>query len=149
MKKFLLLLIGLVLYSTIQAQDKVKHYQVSGQVTERITGNGVPFATVIISNDSINLKKAQACDVSGRFSFDLDVPIRYNLTISSVGFKEFTLPVLITELKTVHGYVLLCINCNKRNLSKHLQGIVCFCFRIRLYTVNNLVRVDLDQRFLS
>jgi outer membrane receptor for ferrienterochelin and colicin len=105
MKKFLLLLIGLVLYSTIQAQDKVKHYQVSGQVTERITGNGVPFATVIISNDSINLKKAQACDVSGRFSFDLDVPIRYNLTISSVGFKEFTLPVLITELKTDLGKI--------------------------------------------
>jgi outer membrane receptor protein involved in Fe transport len=105
MKKLLLLSIGISLYLTIQAQNKVTHYQLSGQVTERITGNGVPFATVIVSNDSIKLKKAQACDVSGRFSFDLNVPVKYNLTISSVGFKEFTMPVLIKGLKTDIGKI--------------------------------------------
>jgi outer membrane receptor protein involved in Fe transport len=105
MKKIFLLFIGISSFLTLKSQDKVSHYQLSGQVTEKITGNGVPFATVIISNDSIKLKKAQACDVSGRFSFDLNTSARYNITISSVGFKEFTMPIKISSFKTDLGKI--------------------------------------------
>ena len=105
MKKLILFSMGIFLYLTIQAQEKVTRYQLTGQVVERITGNGVPFATVIISNDSTKLKKAQACDVSGRFSFDLSESNRYNMTISSVGYKEFTMPVIITSPKTDLGKI--------------------------------------------
>ena len=96
---------GIFLYLAIHAQDKVIRYQLTGQVIERITGSGVPFATVIISNDSIKLKKALASDASGRFSFDLNASVRYNMTITSVGYKELTMPVIITSLKTDLGKI--------------------------------------------
>ena len=105
MKKIILLSMGIFLYLTIQAQDKVTRYQLTGQIVERITGSGVPFATVIITNDSSKLKKAQACDVSGRFSFDLNASITYNMTISSVGYKELTMPVIVTSTKTDLGRI--------------------------------------------
>jgi outer membrane receptor protein involved in Fe transport len=87
----------------VPAQSKLINYQVSGQIVEKLSGNGVPFATVIIKNDSIKEKKAQACDVSGRFSLNLSSPLRYIMTVSSVGYKEFSMPLIISEPKTDLG----------------------------------------------
>jgi outer membrane cobalamin receptor len=107
MKKLLLLSIAISLYLSVHGQNKVKHYELTGQITEKITGNGVPFATVIINNDSLNIKKAQACDASGRFSFDLSEPLRYNLIVSSVGYKEFAMTLKIADLKTDIGKIAI------------------------------------------
>lgn len=106
MRYLCLLLLSFVSVS-LQAQNKATNYQVSGQIIEKITGKGVPFATVIIKNDSIKVKKAQACDVSGHFSFDLNAPHTYIIVVSSVGYKELSMPLTISNLKTDLGKISL------------------------------------------
>ena len=103
MKYLCMLLLSFSISLSILAQSKVINYQVSGQIIEKITGKGVPFATVIIKNDSIKEKKAQACDVSGHFSINMSAPLNYTLIVSSVGYKEFSIPLIISELKTDLG----------------------------------------------
>jgi outer membrane receptor protein involved in Fe transport len=103
MKYFYLLLLSFSVSLSLQAQNKVAGYQVNGQIVEKIKGNGVPFATVIIKNDSIKVKKALACDASGRFSISLSVPLKYTLIVSSIGYKEFSLPIIISQPKTDLG----------------------------------------------
>ncbi len=90
---------------SVSAQEKQPVYHLNGQIVEKITGKGVSFATVIIKNDSIKVKKALACDASGRFSFDLGTPQRYIITISSVGYKELSMPVTVSALKTDLGKI--------------------------------------------
>jgi outer membrane receptor protein involved in Fe transport len=103
MKYLCLLLLSFSVSLSLLAQNKVTNYQVSGQIVEKITGNGVPFATVIIKNDSIKVKKAQACDASGRFSISLSDPLKYTLIVSSIGYKEFSLPFIVSQPKTDLG----------------------------------------------
>ena len=107
MKSFLLFLTCLFLFSSLFAQQNAVKYQVTGQVIENVQGKGVPFATVILKNDSLKVKKAQACDVNGRFSFDLNAPLGYILTVSSVGYKEVTMPVIVSNLKTDVGKITI------------------------------------------
>jgi outer membrane receptor protein involved in Fe transport len=85
------------------AQNKSGNYQIRGQIVEKTSGNGVPFATVIIKNDSIKEKKAQACDASGHFSLNVGARLKYSLTATSVGYKEFSIPVIVAEIKTDLG----------------------------------------------
>ena len=103
MKYLCLFLLCLSVSLPITAQSKVSNYQVRGQIVEKISGNGVPFATVIIKNDSIKEKKALACDVSGHFLINMNAPVKYTLTVSSVGYKEFSIPIILSELKTDLG----------------------------------------------
>lgn len=103
MKYLCVLLISFSASLSLLAQNKVVNYLVSGQIVEKITGNGVPFATVIIKNDSIKVKKAMACDASGRFTLSLSVPVKYTLIVSSIGYKEFSLPFIISQPKTDLG----------------------------------------------
>ena len=105
MRYLCLLLLSFFVSVSLQAQNKATTYQVSGQIVEKITGKGVPFATVIIKNDSIKVKKAQACDVSGHFSFDLNAPNTYIMVVSSVGYKELSMPLTISKLKTDFGKI--------------------------------------------
>ena len=68
MKYLCLSLLCLSISLSLIAQNKSATYQVRGQIVEKLSGDGVPFATVIIQNDSIKEKKAQPCDASGHFS---------------------------------------------------------------------------------
>jgi outer membrane receptor protein involved in Fe transport len=88
-------------------QKKPAIYQVSGQVVEKVSGNGVPYATVVISNDSINEKRAQACDASGRFSLNMKAPLKYKLEVSSIGFSEFKTFFKADGPKTDLGKIIL------------------------------------------
>jgi outer membrane receptor protein involved in Fe transport len=103
MKYFLLLMFCLFLPIAAQAQDKPSNYQVSGQVVEKVSGKGVPYATIVIANDSIKVRKAMACDASGRFTMVLGAPAKYKLTVSSVGYKGFSITIRVTDLKTGLG----------------------------------------------
>lgn len=89
------------------AQSKPVNYQVKGQVIEKLSGNGVPYATVILKNDSIKEKKMQACDVSGHFSITVLTPHNYILTVSAVGYREFSIPVNVFEQMTDLGTLSL------------------------------------------
>lgn len=103
MKYFCVFLLSFSVSLSVIAQNKPVNYQVKGQIVEKLSGNGVSFATVIIKNDSIKVKKAMACDVSGNFSMNLNSPVRYTLTVSSLGYKEFSMDLNISELKTDLG----------------------------------------------
>jgi len=103
MKYLCLLLLSFSISLSLLAQNKPVSYKVSGQIVEKLTGDGVPFATVTIKNDSIKEKKAQACDVSGHFSMNVSARVKYTLTVSSVGYKEFSIPFNVLELKTDLG----------------------------------------------
>src|ERR1035437_4989025 len=107
MKYLSLLLLGLSIPFSLLAQNTPVSYQVRGQIVEKLTGDGVPFATVIIKNDSIKEIKAQACDVSGHFSISLSARIKYTITVSSVGYKGFSIPFNVSELKTDLGKLFL------------------------------------------
>lgn len=107
MKNFFLLMAGLVLFYSLPAQQNVTRYIVSGQVIEKVKGDGVPFATVIIKNDSLKVQKAQACDASGRFSLEINVPQKYIIVVTSVGYKEYSMPVVISQLKTDLGKIAM------------------------------------------
>lgn len=108
MKHFCLSLI-VFLYTSIAAvaQTKTAGYNVNGQVIENTKGEGVPFATVIISNDSLKVKKAQACDASGKFGFKLDIAARYTVVVTSVGYKEKRLFTKIEKANTEIGKITL------------------------------------------
>jgi len=103
MKYLCLFLLTFSVSLSIMAQSKIITYQVGGQVVERISGNGVPFATVVIKNDSIKVKKVQPCDISGYFSINLTSPDNYIVTVTSVGYKEINIPIDVTSLKTDLG----------------------------------------------
>jgi outer membrane receptor protein involved in Fe transport len=107
MKYLCVFLLSASVSLSVLSQNKPINYQVSGQIVEKISGNGVPYATVIIKNDSIKEKKAQVCDVSGQFSLNLSAPLKYTLTVSSVGYKELSMPINVSELKTNLGKISL------------------------------------------
>jgi outer membrane receptor protein involved in Fe transport len=103
MKILSVLLLCFMISFPIVAQNKSTNYQVSGQIIEKISGNGVPYATIIFKNDSIKEKKAMACNALGQFSINLSAKEQYILTVSAIGYKEFSIPVNISELKTDLG----------------------------------------------
>jgi outer membrane receptor protein involved in Fe transport len=103
MKLLLTLLLGFTVSVSLLAENNPVNYQVSGQIIEKLTGKEVPYATVVIQNDSIKAMKVQACDGSGRFSMNLSVPQNYVLNVSAVGFKKSSIPVNVSEQKTDLG----------------------------------------------
>lgn len=103
MKYFCMFLLCLTVSLSLTAQSNTVTYKVNGQIVEKINGKSVPYATIIMKNDSIKAKKVMACDASGRFSLNLNAPEKYILTVSSVGYKEITIPVNVTEPETNLG----------------------------------------------
>ncbi|HNW50935.1 MAG TPA: carboxypeptidase-like regulatory domain-containing protein [Prolixibacteraceae bacterium] len=63
-------------------------YRINGQVVEMKNGNGIPFATILIENDSIPLKKVMATDASGNFTLKVNQPNNYQLTIHRLAIKS-------------------------------------------------------------
>lgn len=89
------------------AQSTPSNYQLSGQVVEKQTGKSIPFATVIVSNDSIQEKKMLACDGSGNFSVIMSSASEYQLMITAVGYKTHITSIRINDLKTELGKILM------------------------------------------
>lgn len=101
--KFLFMLFSLAVSLMMTAQSIPANYQVSGQVIEKQSGKSVPYATIILKNDSIKETRMLACDASGEFSVNLNIPNDYFLTITAVGYKTLTLTVKVYEPKTELG----------------------------------------------
>ncbi len=103
MKKLCLVLLLLLISIHVLPQDKTANYQLSGKVVDSISGEDIPFATVILKTDSVKIFKAMACDGSGQFTFNLAAKEKYILTITAIGYKVISMPVEIAELKTNLG----------------------------------------------
>jgi len=107
MKSLYVFLFCFVIFLPVPAQNKPESYLVTGRVIDNISGDGVPYATIILKNDSIKVKKMLACDLSGQFNISLAVKEKYILIITATGYKEFSMPVKVTEQKTILGKLTL------------------------------------------
>ena len=107
MKLLCVLLLSFTVLLPISAQVKSPSYQVSGLIVGKITGEGVPYATIILKNDSIKVNKMQACDVSGKFVINLNAPDKYSLTVTSIGYTELNITIKVSDLKTNLGKLSL------------------------------------------
>ncbi len=101
--KYIALLLCLSIALSLKGQQNQINYEVSGLIIEKLSGRCVPYATIILKNDSINEKKMQACDALGRFTINLSTPQTYILTVTAVGFKEFNRTIEVSESKTDLG----------------------------------------------
>lgn len=131
MKYLCVLLLCFAVSLPLSAQNKNDIYQVSGQVTDKISGDGVPYATVILKNDSIKVKKALACNPSGQFSISLSSPGKYILTVSATGYKELSMPVNVSEPKTSLGKLSI-------DEGKEMKEVV-------ITAQKPLVKIDIDK----
>ncbi|HPT20640.1 MAG TPA: TonB-dependent receptor [Bacteroidales bacterium] len=103
MKQIFSLVLSIIISSPLFPQTAPTGYQVRGEITERVSGQCVPYATIILVNDSLKEKKILACDVSGHFSVSLDKKAEYILTVTSVGYKTLSIPVNVTDKLTDLG----------------------------------------------
>lgn len=115
----------------LMSQKATPGFTVKGQVVEATTGKSVPYATVILANDTLKVKKAMACDVSGNFSIKADTACRYNLTISSVGYTGITIPVKISSPVTDLGKISMAEGVELKEVSVTAQ--------------KPLVKIDVDK----
>jgi outer membrane receptor protein involved in Fe transport len=122
-----------IIFITLPAlpQNKPAGFLLTGRMIDRIAGDGVPYATVTLKNDSIKVKKMLACDISGQFSVSLEKAGKYTLTVTATGYKEFTLPVTISAPKTDLGKLYM----EESALTKEVE----------VTAQKPLVRMDLDK----
>jgi outer membrane receptor protein involved in Fe transport len=111
--------------------QKPVNYQLSGQVVDNITGDGVPFATVILKTDSVKIFKAMACDGEGKFTFTLTAKEKYILSVTAIGYKGISMPVEVTDLKNNVGKLIM-------EASTTLQ-------EVEVTAQKPLVKMDLDK----
>jgi len=89
MKTFLITFLGcFAALLPFYAQNKPDTYLVTGQVTEKTSAEGIPYATIVfITNDSVKSKKMMACDPNGKFTMKLDTAQEFTLTVTAFGFR--------------------------------------------------------------
>jgi outer membrane receptor protein involved in Fe transport len=107
MKRLFMFMLVIAVCLPMTAQKKSSGYLINGQVVETQTGKSVPYATVILSNDTIKVKKVQACDAAGKFSLKADTACLYTLTVSSVGYTGVTMPLKISGPVTDLGRITM------------------------------------------
>jgi len=131
MKNLVVFLLVIAVSLPVTAQKKKAGYLVSGQIVEALTGKSVPYATVILTNDTIKTKKVQACDAAGRFSLKADTACHYSLTVSSVGYTGITMPVMVSGPVTDIGNIKLSEGVELKEVSVTAQ--------------KPLVKIDVDK----
>lgn len=87
---------------TTQSNVPLKTFQIKGMVVDSLSGNGLPYVTIGVQDQSQAVIKRLASDTNGKFDFSLNVPGKYNMIIQSIGYaivkKEFTLNTDKTKL---------------------------------------------------
>jgi hypothetical protein len=105
MKQNLLLLLMLVGYINLGAENKTPAYQITGQVIEQNSGKTIPYATVTLQTDSAKTIKKLSSDVSGKFSVPVFEKRKYTLLLTALGYNEAKMSVEVTDAKTDVGKV--------------------------------------------
>lgn len=83
MRQFLVLISVLIFAQTIHAQN------ISGQITDKKTGEGLPFANVILLNEGIQ-KAGTTTDLDGKYTFEYTSHSEnkfYDIQASYVGYE--------------------------------------------------------------
>lgn len=93
MKKWCSLITGILLTFTSYSQEVAQ----TGTVRHADTGEVLPGATVVITNEAQKVVVQTTTDNQGKFRFVLNADGQYNLTISFIGFKDHQVPLDLTE----------------------------------------------------
>lgn len=101
------LILCFFIFVSVMAQNSRTTYKVSGQVIEKANGKGIPYATILLINDSTKEQKALASGASGQFEFNMKSRGKYTLMLSSVGFKQVSIPVTVVNALTNLGVLFL------------------------------------------
>jgi hypothetical protein len=78
------------------AANNQTRFQVKGVVNDSISGEGISYVTISIQNID-GVVKRLASDESGKFSFELDKPGKYDVIFHSVGYQLLKKEIEIKE----------------------------------------------------
>jgi len=93
LKKLLLLLLLFFIIPDIYAQNTV----ISGKVTEKKTGNPIPYANIIFTETYIGTTS----DINGDYKLSTAKPTQ-TIEISAIGYKKQVVPVRLHEVNTIN-----------------------------------------------
>ena len=99
----ILMLLIVVLIGKVFSAPPVNYCEINGIVKDSITGEGLPFASVLIlsQNDS-NIVKGVITDVAGNYAIKNIVPGKYRLIASYMGYNENEIITDIQAKKEKH-----------------------------------------------
>ncbi|MDD4144590.1 MAG: carboxypeptidase-like regulatory domain-containing protein, partial [Prolixibacteraceae bacterium] len=80
--------LGVVLIFSVNicAANNQTHFQVKGTVIDSISGEGISYVTISIQNIDGVIKRLAGYE-SGKFSFELDKPGKYDVIFHSIGYQ--------------------------------------------------------------
>jgi len=98
MKKLFLLLFACLSTLVFSQNNQNINVVVYGQVTDSLTSETIPFATmrITIAENQANVIKVAAADDNGKFQFTMDKTGDYLLTVQFIGKKTLLKPFTIT-----------------------------------------------------
>ncbi len=136
MKNCRLLIVFLLLLSTMgYAQHLPTKVQVKGQITDSLTNETIPYATIRITDNSTPpiLVKAAAADDNGKFNITMDKEGEYLLSVQYVGKIVASVPITIDDKKVI-DMGKIAISAESNSLSE-----------VVVSADKPLVKVDLDK----
>lgn len=136
MKNCRLLIVFLLLLSTMgYAQHLPTKAQVKGQITDSLTNETIPYATIRITDNSTPpiLVKAAAADDNGKFNITMDKEGEYLLSVQYVGKIVASVPITIDDKKVI-DMGKIAISAESNSLSE-----------VVVSADKPLVKVDLDK----
>lgn len=82
-------------------------YVLKGEVADSLSGKGVEYASVAVTDKDSKVVKMLVCDAKGTFSTALKAPGTYTVTVSSVGYSNAERNVTVKDRTTDVGRIRL------------------------------------------
>ncbi len=93
LKKFLLLILSVLLLSNVSGQNTV----ISGKITEKGTGNPIPYANILFTGTYIGTTS----DINGNYRLSTAKPGK-TIEVSAIGYVKQIVPVNIGEINNIN-----------------------------------------------
>lgn len=100
MKRFLLMIVAVMVVLTIQAQHKI-----TGSVVDNQSGETLPAATVKLLKQDSTMVKGVLTDADGLFSVEAPANGTYIIQITNVGYKDYTKRVSVSSKDVAMGTI--------------------------------------------
>ncbi len=91
-KKLLLLILSVYILSGVSGQNTV----ISGKITEKGTGNPIPYANIIFTGTYIGTTS----DINGDYKLTTSKPTK-TIEVSAIGYKKQVVPIKIGEVNNI------------------------------------------------
>ena len=100
MKWFTPLFTLVLLFSTLPSEAQQRPGSLRGIVTDSSTGESIPFANVIVLDDSLNQVNGASTDIDGGFNIKPIKPGTYNVQVNYVGYSKMLIKEVIISPNT-------------------------------------------------